>query len=333
METIPLLLISLGSAVAAVLIFLLVLIIVIKPGGAKVPIKGRHVFISGGSMGIGFTIAKQAAAQGARVSLLARGRQKLEEAREEIRRDTGAEVSIYSIDVRDEEGVKKALQEAGTVDVLVCNQGFFLPRELVQMDMEEVKYTLDVNLVGTFNLIRHALPAMQQTASSTPRSIAIISSQASQIGIHGYTHYCASKFALRGLAEALQQEVISHNIRVCLVCPPGVDTPGTLDRLDKFPALTRALISSSPHVDVEKVARRTLNGVKSGQFLVNCNWEGFALGLTGPGGSPATSPVIALCEVALAGVVRLGVLFAVAGWYKIIAQWNAKKHAKVKTMG
>ncbi|XP_078442027.1 3-dehydrosphinganine reductase TSC10A-like [Wolffia australiana] len=335
METIPLLLISVGTVVAVVLIFLAILSHVIKPGGARVPIKGRHVFITGGSMGIGLAIAKQASAQGARVSLLARGFQKLEEARDEIRRETGVEVSIYSVDVRDEDGVRKALQEAGTVDVLICNQGFFLPRELVQMDMDEVKYMLDVNLVGTFNLIRHALPAMQQTASSTPRSIAIISSQAGQVGVYGYTHYCASKFALRGLAEALQQEIISHNIRVCLVCPPVVETPGYKKiavQKKGTSVLTTKLATSSTKMDVKDVARETLDGIKSGQFFVPCNWQGFALSLAGSGGSPATSPLTALCEVFLAGAIRLGLIFTVGKWYKKTAAWNAKMQATAKKL-
>ncbi|XP_078446232.1 3-dehydrosphinganine reductase TSC10A-like [Wolffia australiana] len=330
MELFSLILLSLGSAVAAVLIFLLVLSVVIKPGGARVPIKGRHVFISGGSMGIGLAIAKQAAAQGARVSLLARGRQKLEESRDEIRRDTGADVSIYSAEVRDEEGVKKALHDARTVDVLVCSQGIFVPRELVLMDMEQVRNTLDINVVGTFNLIRHALPAMQQASGndSSPRSISIVSSQAGLLGIYGYTHYCASKFALRGLAEALQQEVIAHNIRVSLVCRPPVETPGYLHGIEKFPELTRILQRSSPKVGEDDVARGTVNGIKSGQFFVPCNFQGFALSLAFSGGSPATSPLKALFDVALAGVSRLGLIFTLRGWYNTIAKWNNAERLK-----
>ncbi|XP_078446396.1 3-dehydrosphinganine reductase TSC10A-like [Wolffia australiana] len=328
MDIFPLVLIYIGPVVAVVLIFLGVLSHVIKPGGARVPIKGRHVFVTGGSMGIGLAIAKQAAAQGAKVSLLARGRHKLEEAREEIRRDTGADVSVYSVDVRDEEGVKKSLQEAGTVDVLVCNQGFGLARELVQMDMAEVRRMLDINVVGTFNLIRHALPPMQQTASSTPRSISIISSQAGQLGVYGYTHYCASKFALRGLAEALQQEVISHNIRVCLVCPPPVETPGYLDARKMFSELTIALASSTSKMDVKDVARETLDGIKSGKFFVPCNWQGFALSLAGSGGSPATSPLTSLYEVFLAGAIRLGLIFTVGKWYNIITKWKKAERQK-----
>ena len=56
-----------------------------------------------------------------------------------------------------------------------------------------------------------------------------MSSQAGQVGIYGYTAYSASKFGLRGLAEALQQELIADDIHVSLVFPPDTDTPGLVE--------------------------------------------------------------------------------------------------------
>jgi 3-dehydrosphinganine reductase len=56
-----------------------------------------------------------------------------------------------------------------------------------------------------------------------------MSSQAGQVGIYGYTAYSASKFGLRGLAEALQQELIADDIHVSLIFPPYTDTPGIVE--------------------------------------------------------------------------------------------------------
>ncbi|CAA7411118.1 unnamed protein product [Spirodela intermedia] len=286
------------DAAAAVAAFLAVLCYVVAPGGVKVPIKGRHVFVTAGSSGIGLSLAKQATAEGDRVSILARNLRKLEEAHEEIRRATGVEAAIYSVEVRDEKAVREALEEAGTVDVLVCNHGVFLPRELVMVDMEEVRYTIDINVVGTFNLIRHALPAMKQAAGGSPsRSIAVISSQADQIGVYGYTSYSASKFALRGLAEALQQES----------------------------SITSASPSSSPRT-------RALDGIKSGKFLVTCNQVGSILSLTTADEAPANSVLAAFSEVVFAGVMRLIALFILHGWYSTIVKWNARQRRKAEKM-
>jgi hypothetical protein len=82
-----------------------------------------------------------------------------------------------------------ALQEAGPVDVLVCNQGVFVAQEIEKQDMEEVKWMVDINLMGTFHLVKAALPAKKERTRETglPGSIAIMSSQAGQVRTHRYT--------------------------------------------------------------------------------------------------------------------------------------------------
>ncbi|XAR54639.1 3-dehydrosphinganine reductase [Bertholletia excelsa] len=195
------------------------LYLIVRPRPVRIPIKGRHVFITGGSSGIGLALAHCAAAEGSRVSILARNREKLEESKRTIELATGVEVAVFSADVRDFASVKKAVEEAGPIDVLVCNQGVFVPGELANQDLEEVRFMIDVNLMGTFNLIKAALPGMKSQRDRGPVSIAIMSSQGGQVGIYGYTAYSASKFGLRGLAEALQQEVIADNIHVSLIFP------------------------------------------------------------------------------------------------------------------
>jgi 3-dehydrosphinganine reductase len=238
-----------------------------RPRAARIPLEGRHVFISGGSSGIGLAIATAAAREGARVSILARDAARLEEARVAIQRGSGrgdVVVRVHAADVRDAGAVARALREAGPVDVLVCNHGVFASRELVNQDVEEMKGMVDTNLTGTLHLVKAALPAMKARTRETglPASIAIMSSQAGQVelparreilrsaavsdmqpstyltidsllvtsllqvGIYGYAAYSASKFALRGLGEALQHEVTMDNVHVSLIFPPDTETPG-----------------------------------------------------------------------------------------------------------
>lgn len=160
---------------------LLLLSFLVRPRPVKIPIKGRHVFISGGSSGIGLSLARLAAAEGARVSILARSSDKLQEARQSIRLATGVDVAVFSADVRDAEALRRALDEAGPVDVLICNHGVFVARELDLHDVEGLKFTIDVNLTGTFNLIKAALPGMKNRGQRGPGSIALMSSQAGQV--------------------------------------------------------------------------------------------------------------------------------------------------------
>ncbi|GLU08984.1 hypothetical protein SLE2022_258650 [Rubroshorea leprosula] len=102
-----------------------VLYFIVQPRPMKIPIKDRHVFITGGSSGIGLALAHQAASEGARVSLLACSLDKLQQAKQSIRHSLGVEASIFEADVRDFDAVQRAVNDAGPIDVLVVNQGIF----------------------------------------------------------------------------------------------------------------------------------------------------------------------------------------------------------------
>lgn len=191
-----LLLIPLGLLIA-----FLALSFLTRPKSVRVPIKNRHVLITGGSSGIGLALAKAVAAEGAFVSILARNLKRLEEAREEIKLATGHEARVLVADVRDPKAVTEALEEAGPVDVLVCNQGVFVPMLLEKQELEEAKFMIDVNLMGTFHLIKAALPGMKRRTRETqlPASIAIMSSQAGQVSISLLQSFSISSIVLFNL--------------------------------------------------------------------------------------------------------------------------------------
>ncbi|XP_047308333.1 3-dehydrosphinganine reductase TSC10A-like [Impatiens glandulifera] len=299
------------------------LFIIIRPRGIKIPIKGRHVFITGGSSGIGLSLAHRAAAEGAaRVSILARSKSKLEDARNEIQLATGIDVTVYSVDVRDFDAVKKAIEDAGPIDVLVCNQGFAKPEEFENQEMQDIKFMIDVNLMGTIHLIKAALPGMKNRKDGIPASISITSSQVGQVGIYGYAGYAASKFGLRGFAESLQQEIIMDNIHVSLIFPPDTETPGFIEENKTKPELTSILSSSSGGMNADEVAKKALDGIKSGSFVVSCNFEGFLLALATAGLSPQRSSLIAFVEVFSASILRIVALCFQWNWYSSIEKWQ-----------
>ncbi|ONK71619.1 uncharacterized protein A4U43_C04F10550 [Asparagus officinalis] len=268
------------------LLFLLVLCFLVRPKSVKIPIKKRHVFITGGSSGIGLCIARQAAAEGARVSILARNLAKLEEARDIIRLATGVEVGIFSADVRDAEAVARAVEEAGPVDVLVCNQGIFTPKELELQDISEIRLMMEVNVMGTFHMIKAALPAMKRRVKETgvPASIALVSSQAGQV------------------------RFLKHRLR---------------------PETTTLIAGSEGSaMKADDVAKISLNGIKSGAFIVPCGFEGTMLAIATAGLSPQPSSLGAFIEVLGAGLMRfLGLCFQ-WNWYSIIQKCHAKKNKK-----
>ncbi|CAM8988354.1 unnamed protein product [Rhodiola kirilowii] len=307
------------------LLLLLILYAIVKPKPVKIPIKNRHVFITGGSSGIGLALAHCAAMEGARVSILARDKKKLEEAKESIRLATGIEVSIYAADVRDADAVRKAVDEAGVIDVLVCNQGVFVARELEKQELEEVRFMLDVNLMGSFNVVKAALTGMKSRTDGFPAAIAFMSSQAGQVGIYGYTAYSASKFGIRGFAEALQHEVIAANIRVSLIFPPDTETPGLEEENKTRPQLTSIIAGSSSAMKADEVAKIALSGIQAGNFIVPCNFEGRLLAVATAGLSPQPSFLMAFVEVVGASLLRVAGLCFQWNWFGCIEKFHAQK--------
>ncbi|XP_030536117.1 3-dehydrosphinganine reductase TSC10A [Rhodamnia argentea] len=303
---------------------LLLLSLIVRPRPVKIPLKNRHVFISGGSSGIGLSLALRAAAEGARVSILARSQDKLEEAKQAIQLATGIDVATFSADVRDFDAVSRAAEKAGPVDVLVVNQGVVVPEELAKQELDEIKFMIDVNLMGSFNMIKAFLPAMKARTDRRPASIALVSSQAGQVGIYGYTAYSASKFGLRGLAEALQQEIIADDIHVSLVFPSDTDTPGLVEENKRRPPLTNIIAASSGTMKADEVAEKALSGIKCGSFIVPCNFEGQLLAIATAGLSPQRSYIMAFVEVVGAGILRLAGLFFQWNWYSSIEKWHAQ---------
>ncbi|KAE8701736.1 3-dehydrosphinganine reductase TSC10A [Hibiscus syriacus] len=175
---------------------LLLLLFIVRPRPVNIPIKKRHVFITGCSMGIGLAIAKQAASEGAGISLLVRSLDQLEKAKQSIHQVYEVEVSIFSADVRDYDSVECAINKAGPIDILVVNHGVYYLEELEKQGVDVVKIMVDVNLMGSFNVIKAALPLMKDRKDRGPASIALMSSMACQVGTYGFAAYSATKFGL-----------------------------------------------------------------------------------------------------------------------------------------
>ncbi|KAJ6772655.1 3-KETODIHYDROSPHINGOSINE REDUCTASE [Salix koriyanagi] len=181
--------------------------------------------------------------------------------------------------------------------------------------------------MGSFNMIKAALPGMKRSRKDRgPGSIALMSSQAGQVGIYGYTAYSASKFGLRGLAEALQQEVIGDNIHVSLVFPPDTETPGLVEENKRKPQLTSIIAASSGAMKADQVAKKALDGIKSGSFIIPCNFEGILLSIATAGLAPQRSYLMAFVEVVAAGILRIAALCFQWNWYGSIEKWNVQKN-------
>ncbi|MBL9219620.1 MAG: SDR family oxidoreductase [Opitutaceae bacterium] len=243
-------------------------------------LRDQHVFITGGSSGIGLELGRQAAAAGARVSLVARDPARLAAARAAIRAAVpgGAEVVTASADVAVEAEILGALQAAekihGPVDVLITSAGVARPGHFAEIPVAVFERTMAVNYFGTLYPLKAVVPAMRQRGRG---AVVLISSGAGLVGLFGYTPYAPSKFALRGLAEALRGELQDTGVSVTIVYPPDTDTPQLAEENLTKPAETKALTAGGGLWTAEAVARVTLAGVQRGRFAITPGFQLTAL--------------------------------------------------------
>jgi 3-dehydrosphinganine reductase len=188
-----------------------------------------HALITGGSSGIGLALAARLAASGLDVTIIARKPEGLAAAKAAIaakRRDSAQRVLTFAADVTDEAGVTAAIQSAiatlGPPHVLVTSAGMVIPGRFDEMPVAAFRSTMEANYFGTLYAIRAGLPAMRTNRGG---QIVLISSGAGLLGIYGLTAYSPTKFAVRGLAEALRSELAPDGIGVSVVYPPDTDTP------------------------------------------------------------------------------------------------------------
>jgi NAD(P)-dependent dehydrogenase (short-subunit alcohol dehydrogenase family) len=187
-------------------------------------LNNKAVVVTGGTKGIGYSIAKSLLTAGARVFICGRSKKDLSQALNELGAFGSVEGEIT--DVRSEDQVRLMLDQCervfGGLDVLVNNAGIgIMGKTVEEMSGDEFRQTLETNLFGVFYACHHAIPMMKRRGGGY---IINISSLAGQNPHPRMAAYNASKFGLNGFSEALMQEVRADNIKLSYICPGSVNT-------------------------------------------------------------------------------------------------------------
>ncbi|MEA5499142.1 SDR family oxidoreductase [Limnoraphis robusta BA-68 BA1] len=232
----------------------------------------KHAIITGGSSGIGKATAKLLAASGANITIIARSLEKLETAKAEIeavKLQSEQRVFTQVVDVSDrikvEIAMENAVQEMGVPDILMTSAGISIPGYFKDVPIEIFEQTMAINYFGSLYAVRAVLPYMEPQKKG---NIVLISSGAGLIGIYGYTPYCPSKFALRGLAESLRGELKPLGIQVTIVYPPDTDTPQLEAENRTKPPETKRITETAKMWQPEDIAQEILNGIKNNSFAI-----------------------------------------------------------------
>ena len=237
---------------------------------------GKTVFITGGSSGIGFAVAKLLSREGANIALFARNKTRLAESLitiEQVKKRHGQRFAWYQCDVSDYTQVKKtftqALRQFDGCDILINCAGRAYPRYFEDISIKQFEETMKINMFGVWNTCWFLVPHMKANGGY----IVNTSSVAGLVGVFGYTDYSASKFAIIGFSEALRSELKRYNITVSVLCPPDTDTPGFAIENKTKPDETKEISKSAKLLTPDEVAAALVQGMKKKKFIILANFD------------------------------------------------------------
>ena len=208
-------------------------------------LQNKVCIVTGGGSGIGRSVALRFAGEGAKVAICARTDASLREVAEEIRA-AGGEADVYVLDVSDHKAVQDMtgadLDKYGRVDILVnCAGGGCFHKRTLTTTPEDMRHTLNSNLLGTIYCTQSVLPSMLEAKEGT---IINVSSGASRNpGLLGGMIYGVAKAGVNNFTALINNEFSNSGVRACLVLPGEVDTPAlTKNRPVPPPASAKEII-------------------------------------------------------------------------------------------
>ncbi|XP_035208238.1 3-ketodihydrosphingosine reductase-like isoform X3 [Stegodyphus dumicola] len=268
-----------------------------------------HFLITGGSSGIGLAIATEAVKLGANVTIIARSKVRLEEAKRMLCSE-----------------IIKSNQNILSFSADVCEQSNRLAEIVKEAEYNAGPITFLINCAGTS--VCHLFEDTPMEDFSVPSFRFQI--ETGLIGLFGYTAYSASKFALFGLAQALQMEVKPYNISVTVSFPPDTDTPGFAEEIKDKPVETMRMSESGGLFSAKEVALKTLQDAFNKKFMSSIGFEGWILCTLGSGTAPVNSVLELVMQMMTTGFLRLCIVFYLWKCNDIVYQ-SAKERERNKS--
>ncbi|KAG1775867.1 hypothetical protein EV702DRAFT_1113512 [Suillus placidus] len=240
--------------------------------------KGLHVYITGGSQGLGLALAKLVARKGAHVSIVARTQSKLDDALKELeanRQSPDQVFKAFSFSLNTAEESAAALQAASDAyggqvpDAVFTCAGAAKPMYLLEMQPEDLSRGM---ANGYWVQAWTAFAAAKQMVRENKKGkIVLVSSTLGYMSLIGYSSYSPAKHALRGLADSLHSELMLYGIDTHIFFPPTMYTPGFDEENKTKPAITRTIESADEGLTADQAAAGLLAGVEKGHAHITAD--------------------------------------------------------------
>lgn len=194
------------------------------------------------------------------------------------------------------------------VDIVWCIAGTSTPELFLEMEMESLRRQMDVNFYGTTEM-SHAIlkqwAALDAPIEKEPKHLIMTTSTVAFYTIPGYAPYAPSKWAIRGLADTISQEIMLYpqNIKVHVVFPGTILSPGFQNENLTKPEITKILEADDPKQTPDDVARSSIRGLESGHYYVTVNWLGNLMRLGSLGGAFRNNWIIDILGAWLVAIV------------------------------
>ncbi|CAN5150436.1 N/A [soil metagenome] len=230
----------------------------------KAAVDGKVILVTGASSGIGEATAVRVGRNGAKVLLVSRTREKLDQVRKQVE-EAGGEAHVHPCDLTDSDEIGRMadaiLAEHGRIDVLVNNAGMSIRRSIANSydRLHDFERTIQLNYLGAVALVLKVLPGMRERGEG---HIVNISSMGVQINTPRFSAYVASKNALDGFSRSIASEIVDDGVDITTVYMPLVRTP-----MIEPTSFYKAMPSISPEEASTMVAKALVNRPKKQSTL------------------------------------------------------------------
>lgn len=198
--------------------------------------------------------------------------------------------------------VKIVLEKNERLDCLICSAGCSNPGYFGELPISEYERAMRINFLGSVVSAKAITPHFKTQHMGR---IVFIGSMAGLVGVHGYSAYSPSKFAVRGLAEVISMELKPYNIQVSICNPPDVDTPMYELENKTKPEECRRISASAGLFTAEQLAKDIVSGIRSYRFMICSGFDCYVLSMLTVGLTPSHSGLFGLLEVIALSPLRI----------------------------